>query len=197
MDCQPAELRQKVCAAYSAAALEPRQQHVFPVGRQFAECLGYPADLLAQLPPLCTEAFTGVSNVSLFAEIPQGAVVLDLGCGAGLDSSIAANKAGRTGTVIGVDFSAPMLVRARACQRETGADRILFCQADAERLPLAAGSIDVALVNGIFNLNPNRAAIFRELGRVINPSGVIYSAELVLREPLPPRQQQSDSDWFA
>src|SRR5690348_10265409 len=124
-----AELREKVCAAYSAAALDPRGEHVFPVGRQFAEDLGYPAGLLGQLPPLCTEAFTGVSNVSLFADIPEGAVVLDLGCGAGLDSSIAAQRAGRDGAAIGVDFSFPMLVRARACQRETGADRILFCQA--------------------------------------------------------------------
>lgn len=197
MDCQSAQLRQKVCAAYSAAALEPRQPHVFPVGRQFAEDLGYPADLLGRLPPLCTEVFTGVSNVSLFAEIPRGAVVLDLGCGAGLDSSIAAGKAGGNGAVIGVDFSFPMLVRARACQRETGAYRILFCQADAERLPLVDGSIDVVLVNGIFNLNPNRAAIFRELGRVVKPSGAVYAAELVLREPLPPSQSQSESNWFA
>ena len=197
MERQLADLRQKVCAAYSAAALEPRKQHVFPVGRQFAEDLGYPADLLGRLPPLCTEVFTGVSNVSLFAEIRQGAVVLDLGCGAGLDSSIAARKTGRTGAVIGVDFSFPMLVRACACQRETGADPILFCQADAERLPLADGSIDVALVNGIFNLNPNRAAILRELGRVVRPSGAVFAAELVLRKPLPPGQQQSESDWFA
>ena len=197
MEGQSAELRQKVCTAYSAAALEPRQQHVFPVGRQFAEDLGYPADLLGQFPPLCTEVFTGVSNVSLFAEIPQGAVVLDLGCGAGLDSSIAKKKAGRSGGVIGVDFSFPMLVRARACQRETGADRILFCQADAERLPLSDRSIDVALVNGIFNLNPNRDAIFRELGRVVKPTGAVYAAELVLRELLPSNQRQSESNWFA
>jgi SAM-dependent methyltransferase len=197
MDVPAAELRRKVCAAYSAAALEPEREHAFPVGRQFAEKLGYPADLLGNMPPVCTEAFTGVSNVSLFAEIAEGAVVLDLGCGAGLDSSIASRRAGRTGAVIGVDFSFPMLVRARACQRQTGANRILFCQADGERLPLPDGSIDVALVNGIFNLNPNRSAIFRELGRVIAPSGAVYAAELLLREPLPSRQQQSESNWFA
>src|SRR5690242_525776 len=197
MEDRSAELRQKVCEAYSAAALEPEGEHVFPLGRQFAENLGYPADLLRNLPPLCTEAFTGVSTVSLFADIPEGAVVLDLGCGAGLDSSIAARRAGRDGGVIGVDFSFAMLVRARACQRETGADRILFCQADGERLPLADGSIDVALVNGIFNLNPDRTAIFRELGRVVSPAGAVYAAELVLREPLPPSQRQTESDWFA
>lgn len=191
------ELRQKVLAAYSRAALEPEGQHAFPVGRQFAEGLGYPGDLLGRLPAGCTEAFTGVSNVSVFAEIPPGAVVLDLGCGAGLDSSIASGKAGSKGMVIGVDFSFPMLARARACQRETGADGILFCQGDAERLPLPDHSIDVALVNGIFNLNPARAAIFQELGRVVSRSGVVYAAELVLRGHLPPKQRQSESNWFA
>ena len=194
-DPSPA-LREKVRVAYSAAAVEPRQQHAFPVGRQFAADLGYPPDLIGSLPPLCTEAFTGVSNVSLFAEIPAGAVVLDLGCGAGLDSSIASRKAGLKGMVVGIDFSYPMLERARACQRETGADRILFCQADAERLPLADHSVDIALVNGIFNLNPNRSAIFRELGRVMSLSGAVYAAELVLREPLP-ASQQCEANWFA
>ena len=192
-----ADLRHKVRAAYSAAALEPAREHVFPLGRRFAESLGYPPDLLRGLPLYCTEAFTGVSNVSLFAEIPQGAAVLDLGCGAGLDSSIAAGRAGPNGAVVGVDFSFPMLARARACQRETGAGRIVFCQADGERLPLPDHSVDVALVNGIFNLNPNRAAIFGELGRVVKPSGAVYAAELVLREPLPPSQQQCESHWFA
>jgi hypothetical protein len=58
------ELRQKVCEAYSAVALEPHREQRFPVGREFAEDLGYPPDLLRGLPRICTEAFTGVSNVS-------------------------------------------------------------------------------------------------------------------------------------
>ena len=71
------------------------------------------------------------------------------------------------------------------------------CRADAERLPLRDGSVDVALVNGIFNLNPGRAAIFRELARVVRPDGRVFAAELVLREPLPPAEQFSEADWFA
>jgi arsenite methyltransferase len=80
------ELRGKVCEAYSAAATSPTEDHPFPIGRAFAENLGYPAALLDTLPPAAVEAFSGVSNVSLIAEIPEGATVLDLGCGAGLDS---------------------------------------------------------------------------------------------------------------
>jgi arsenite methyltransferase len=105
-------LRHRVMEAYSAAALHPNDSHAFPVGRRFAETLGYPAELLKGLPPACVEAFAGVSNVSVFAQIPGGATVLDLGCGAGLDSLVAARRAGPNGIIVGVDFSFPMLARA-------------------------------------------------------------------------------------
>lgn len=193
----PVELRRKVHNAYSAAALQPGTKHAFPVGRQFAETLGYPRDLLDALPAACSEAFSGVSNVSVFAEIPAGARILDLGCGAGLDTTIAARRAGPNGRVIGVDFSLAMLERARNSVRSAGAGNVMLCHADAERLPLRGHSVAVALLNGIFNLNPAREAIFSELGRVVQPGGAVFAAELVLREPLPPHQQSLEANWFA
>jgi len=90
----PARLREMVQGAYSAAAEQPQQKHAFPVGRHFAESLGYPAELLASLPSVACDAFAGVSNVSLLAEIPTGATVLDLGCGSGTDALIAARRVG-------------------------------------------------------------------------------------------------------
>ena len=191
------ELRRKVRDAYSAAAVYPGEKHAFPMGRGFAQSLGYPAGLLAELPPACVEAFAGVSDVSLFAEIPKGSVILDLGCGAGLDSLIAANPDGPEGRVVGIDFSFSMLSRARQSAAEAGISNVVFCNADAESLPLRDESIGIVLANGIFNLNPARQSIFRELGRVVRRGGVIYAAELILKEPLPPGQQTSESNWFA
>jgi len=192
-----AQLREKVRGAYSLAAEGPDRKHAFPVGRAFAESLGYPASLLASLPATATDAFTGVSNVSLFAEIPGGATVLDLGCGAGTDALIAARRVGPTGRVIGVDFSAAMLSRARHAVAESGLTRIELREADAESLPVKEGEIDVALVNGIFNLNPARDAIFRGLARVVRRGGTVYAAELILSGPLPPGARASEADWFA
>jgi ubiquinone/menaquinone biosynthesis C-methylase UbiE len=159
--------------------------------------VGYPPDLLADLPSISVDAFCGVSNVAVFADIPEGSVVLDLGCGAGLDSLVAAGRAGPGGRVIGVDFSASMVASARRAAAEAGVETVEFHEADAERLPIDDGSIDVALVNGIFNLNPARDAIFRELARVVRPGGVVYGAELILREPLPADVRESETDWFA
>jgi ubiquinone/menaquinone biosynthesis C-methylase UbiE len=120
-----------------------------------------------------------------------------MGCGAGLDSLLIARRMGDGGRVIGLDFSWAMLERARCAARVSGQSNVLFGQADAERLPLADGVIDVAIVNGIFNLNPARKAIFGELARCIRPGGRLYGAELILREPLPPEARAGESNWFA
>lgn len=191
------QLRDGVWRAYSEVGRRPEGEHPFAVGRRFAEGLGYPPELLDSLPAASVEAFTGVSNVALFAELSPGARVLDLGCGAGLDSLVAAQQVGAHGHVLGVDFSRPMLARARAAAAEAHLGQAQFCQASAEELPLASRSIDVALVNGIFNLNPARGDIFAELARVVRPGGAVYSAELILREPVPAQDNPSLDDWFA
>ncbi|RMF82244.1 MAG: methyltransferase domain-containing protein [Chloroflexi bacterium] len=189
-------LRDGVHQAYSEAAVKPDEKHPFPVGRAFAEQLGYPADLLDAMPPVAVEAFTGVSAVSLFAEIPAGVTVLDVGCGAGLDSLIAAQCVGEAGCVIGIDFSEMMLARARQAADDSGHPHLMFSQAAAEQLPLPDASVDVAMINGIFNLNPAREAIFHELARVMRPDGVMYVAETIIVEPLVTAEQTLD-DWFS
>jgi arsenite methyltransferase len=191
------QLREAVHQAYSDAALRPEEEHPFPVGRRFAESVGYPPDLLAGFPSVSLEGFSGVSNVAIFADIPVGATVLDLGCGAGLDSLIAVKRVGSAGKVIGVDFSDAMLTRARQAVAACGFNNVEFYRADAENLPIPDGSIDIALVNGIFNLNPAREDIFQELGRVLRHNGTVYAAELILQAPLPEEVQRDASNWFA
>jgi len=138
------DLRDKVRLAYSAAAEMPQEKHAFPVGRAFAESLGYPAVLLDRLPAVASDAFAGVSNVSIFAEIPSGATILDLGCGAGLDALIAARRVGLSGKVIAVDFSTAMLDRARQAVGEAGVSNLELREAGAEQLPIADEEIGSA-----------------------------------------------------
>lgn len=190
------ELRDAVQKAYSAAAERPAEKHAFPVGRLLAERLGYPPNLLDTLPPVAVEAFAGVSNLAVSATIPDGAIVLDLGCGAGLDSLIAAGRAGAAGRVFGVDFSDSMIARARQAAAAHGTP-VTFCRGDAEHIPLEEASVDIALVNGIFNLNPARGQIFRELARVVRPGGRVLAAELVLREAVAKPSEFTEAEWFA
>jgi SAM-dependent methyltransferase len=190
-------LRTKVNEAYSAAATRPGQKHPFPIGRALAEDLGYPSEVLDNVPQPAVEAFAGVSNVSLFADLPAEATVLDLGCGAGMDSIVAARRVGPKGRVIGIDFSGPMLARAQAAKNLANLPQLRFEQGDAEYLPLSDASVDVVLANGIFNLNPKRKEILGELTRVLRPHGRAYVAELILTTPLPPGDHASESNWFA
>jgi arsenite methyltransferase len=190
-------LRLKVNETYSAVAATPADKHPLPVGRKLAEDLGYPPELLDSLPRVSTDAFAGVSNVALFAQLLRGAIVLDLGCGAGMDAIIAARRIGPAGQVIGIDFSETMLERARSAKQSENLPHLEFHHSDAEHLPLADTSMDSAIVNGIFNLNPKRKEIFSELARVLRPGGSAWVAELILAKPLPENDRANQDNWFA
>jgi arsenite methyltransferase len=95
---------------YSAAARDPGGAHLFEVGRELALGVGYPRELLDRMPETAVDAFAGVAAVSVNASVRPGERVLDLGCGAGLDSLVAAERGCR---VVGIDFSADLLARRR------------------------------------------------------------------------------------
>jgi len=190
-------IRQAVREAYSSAARRPNSEHPFPVGRRFAASVGYPAKVIRALPEKAVEAFSGVSNLAVASDINAGERVLDLGCGSGLDVLVASRRVSPGGWVIGVDFSHAMLVRAGEAIREDGASNIQLVLAEGERIPLADGSIDVALANGIFNLNPYRSKLFHELARVVRKGGTVRAAELIIKYPLPQTERGDLSTWFA
>lgn len=192
--------RNAVRDAYSKVADAPAGAHPFPVGRDFALSLGYRPDELRDAPDASVEAFSGVACLPRLWETTatpgrKPARVLDLGCGAGLDSWVM----GRTfpdAAVLGVDFSASMLARAAPGAGKAAQPQVAFCQAAAETLPFPSGSFDLALVNGIFNLNPRRQEIFAELARTVQRGGQVLAAEIIRAEgrgSLP----ASDDNWFA
>ena len=150
------ELRNAVYNAYSAAAERPTQKHAFPVGRVLAERLGYTADMLDTMPAVAVEAFAGVSNMAVSVPIPAGARVLDLGCGAGLDSLILARRVASTGHVVGIDFSEAMLARARQGAIAAGLD-VTFCRGDAEARFDGRLGTDAGVPRDAFLVQPVRA----------------------------------------
>src|SRR5579862_6638246 len=83
-----------------------------PGVRGVAEAFGYTEAELASIP---AEANLGLScgNPTATANLRPGEVVVDLGCGGGLDVLLAAGKVGPTGKAIGIDMTPEMLERAR------------------------------------------------------------------------------------
>ena len=146
---------------------------------------------------MAVEAFAGVSNLALLAEIPSGATVLDLDSGAGLDSVIAAEPVGPQGQVLVVGFSPAILSSIEQAVLDCGVTDVKIDHSDAENLPLEDYSVVVALVKGILNLNMKRSKIFTELARVVKPGGWVYAAEPVLREIGAEKVEATPENWFA
>jgi arsenite methyltransferase len=72
----------------------------------------YTDDELAGVPDSARALSRGCGNPTGFAELQTGEVVVDLGCGGGIDLVLAAAKVGPAGRVIGVDFTAQMIEQA-------------------------------------------------------------------------------------
>jgi arsenite methyltransferase len=189
-------VRAAVRDRYSEVGADPSQSFTFPVGRQFAEAVGYPVDLLECLPPGATGAFAGVACPVPHAALTTGETVLDLGCGGGLDSLYAGTRVGPSGHVVGIDFAPAMIARAQQSLVDAGMPWVEARLSDGSCLPLSDSSVDAALVNGIFNLNPDKQALLAEVHRVLKPGGRLVGAEIILTAPLPPEAGHSLDDWF-
>src|SRR5580658_9412687 len=126
-----------------------------------------------------------------FARIKKGDVVIDLGSGAGNDCFIARNETGETGKVIGIDFTAAMIDKARANAEKLGYNNVEFRFGDIEKMPVTAGVADVIVSNCVLNLAPDKAGVFGEIYRVLKPGGHFSISDIVLVGDLPPKIQKA------
>jgi arsenite methyltransferase len=158
--------------------------------RSIASAFGYSEDELNQLPP---EANMGLScgNPLALAGLREGEVVVDLGCGGGLDVFLAARKVGSSGRVIGIDMTAEMLERARVGQLKLGLTNVEFHQSTIDRLPLPDESVDCVISNCVINLVPDKLAVFKEMFRVLKPTGRVALSDIALKQQLPTAVKQS------
>ncbi len=120
-----------------------------------------------------------------FAKIKKGDTVIDLGSGAGNDCFVARAETGETGKVIGIDFSEPMIDKARANAEKLGFNNVEFRLGELEKLPVAANRADVIVSNCVLNLVPNKEAVFAEIYRVLKPGGHFSVSDIVLTGALP------------
>jgi ubiquinone/menaquinone biosynthesis C-methylase UbiE len=109
-------------------------------------------------------------------EIERGSAVLDVACGTGVVTRLAAQATGITGTVTGVDIGPAMLAVARSQSAEPDSAPITYLAGSALDLPLADRSFDFATCHHGFQFFPDRVAAARELQRVLRPGGRVAIA---------------------
>lgn len=188
-------LRREIKATYARVSESPGDGFVFPTGRAWAADLGYPPDLLANVPESSAESFAGVANPFALGRLRPGERTLDLGSGAGTDSLIAAQMVGPTGRVTGVDMTPEMLAKARAGAAAMGSANVEFRLAEAEALPFEAESFDVVISNGVIDLLPDKDTVFAEIHRVLAPGGRIQVADVTIQRPVSEEGRRNIDLW--
>ena len=113
-------LRSEIQRTYAAVSGEPDRDFMFPTGRAWAQDLGYPAELLARVPDDVVRVVRRCRKPLRARAAGVGEDVLDVGCGAGMDTLIAAQMVGPTGSVTGIDMTPEMAAKARRSVAEIG-----------------------------------------------------------------------------
>ena len=126
-----------------------------------------------------------------FAKIKKGDVVIDLGSGAGNDCFVARAETGKTGKIIGIDFTPAMIEKARNNAQKLGFNNVEFRQGDIENMPVTADVADVVVSNCVLNLVPNKQAVFKEIYRVLKVGGHFSISDIVLVGDLPKKMKEA------
>jgi SAM-dependent methyltransferase len=167
---------EKISAEYSKAIKENKNIVSATGGAKFAD---YSAHELDNLPEGMTDSSFGCGNPLATSSVKEGDVVLDLGCGTGLDLLLAAEKVGDEGSVIGIDMNEDMLKKAKESIKKSKFKNIELRKGMIEKLPIDSESIDWVISNCVINLSSDKEKAFTEIARVLKPNGQMLVSDIV------------------
>lgn len=189
------ELRDAIKDEYKEVAINPEKGFHFHTGRKLTALLGYKEQWLENVPDEAINSAAGTGNPFTLGDLKPGERVVDVGCGAGMDSFIAAQMVGPSGRVIAVDMTEEMLEKARASAQEAGVENIEFKQGYGEELPVEDGWADVIISNGVLNLMPDKIKGLNEMARVLKPTGRLQISDIVVQKTVPDSGKQQIDLW--
>ncbi len=173
-------IRQGIQQKYAKVANSPEGNFRYPTGRTGLEGQKYDPEIIDALPREVTAFYCGVGNPFVLGSIQEGDAVLDVGCGAGVDTLIAAMMVGARGKVAGIDLVPEMLETAKENLSKTSLRNVEFLESSAESLSFPDKCFDAVISNGVINLVPDKAKALREIFRVLKPNGQLMIADQIL-----------------
>lgn len=189
------QIQAAILKKYSKVAKNPEGLFNYPTGRAGLEALRYNAELINGMPAAVINSYCGVGNPFSLDPISTGAALLDIGCGAGVDTLIAAMMTGPSGRVCGIDSTPEMLKRAQENLCLTHLQNVTFKKAPAENLPFSDGEFNIVISNGALNLVFNKAKALCEAHRVLKPGGRLMVADQILTGRPPTETEQIIKSW--
>lgn len=187
----------KVKEMYRNVALHPEEKYHFEMGRALAEKLGYPADILDQIPKEAIDSFAGVGYFFDLANLREGECAVDFGSGSGTDVFYAATQVGKEGEVIGVDMTPEQLQKSRDLKDKYGFDQVNFRESHIEEIPVRSNCVDVVISNGVINLSDQKEKVFQEAVRILKNGGRMAISDIVSSVKLPDNISCDANLWAA
>lgn len=181
---------------YFKVALNPVGQFKYTTGRKALEYLKYDRKIIERLPEIVADSYCGTGNPFLLGSIKDGEVILDFGCGAGIDLIFASKLVGDQVKVVGMDVVPEILERAEKNIGMMDLKNISLVLSEGEKLIFEDGAFDTIISNSVFNLVPNKEFLFKELYRVLKPNGKLMVVDqLFIGREVKEHKERVDS-WF-
>jgi len=181
---------------FSKVAISPEGLFKYPTGRNGLEKLEYEEAMIEKLPEEVISSYCGVGNPFSLGEIHLGEMVLDVGCGAGVDAIIAGLMVGPDGSVEGVDIVPEIIARAEKNLKLTNLNNVKFNTITGEKIPFGDSTFDVIISNGVINLIPDKETSLKEILRVLKPAGRLMLADQITIGNIKTDQKARLANWF-
>ncbi len=127
--------------------------------------------------------------------IKPGESILDLGCGRGAETILAARMAGSGGRAVGLDLTPAMIEAARGNAMESGVQNAEFFAGEIENLPFENGTFDAVISNCVINHAKDKTKVYLEIMRVLKKGGRFIVSDAVTKNPLPPEVKNDPEAW--
>ena len=173
---------QSILELYTELANNPDKDFGWDTGLQNARNHGYKEAWIEAIPEKIWSYCAAVGNPFNGGEIGEGDSVLDIGCGAGVDTCVASLLVGNSGSVYGLDITPAMVEKAKHNADIAGLSNITVFEGSFDKLPIGDGTVNIVISNGAINLAGSKEIVFSEIYRVLINGGHLYFSDMIKDE---------------